>query len=95
MEKFEMTFKEFCENWLANAKYASKYIADSKLWENHKRSNLYPSWEKTLVERAEVGPIPENVLNSFIEVNNENLLFRLFRGRLEKGIQDFRIKEEA
>jgi len=96
MENYEMTFKQFCENWLENSKYKTKYIADAKTWERHKMSILYPKWEKVLLERAEVGPIPSDVLISFNRINkNEEFMFRLFRGKYSKGIQDFKIPKSV
>jgi len=92
MELYEMTFKQFCENWLEeNSKYKAKYLEKPALWEYHKKMSLYSQWEKILLERAEVGPIPSDVLMSFIRRNGEGLLFRMFRGRYEKGIQNFKI----
>jgi len=94
MNKYEMTYEQFCENWLENAKYKKSYLNDSKLWEGKKR-NLFLNWEKVLLERAEIGSIPENVLMSFISMSDEKTMFRTFKGVWAKGIQEFRIKEEA
>ena len=86
-----MTFKQFCEYTLENCKYKKTYLEKPEVWENHKRSNLFPKWEKILLERAEVGPIPSDVIMSFIRLSDENTMYRTFRGVWAKGIQNFKI----
>lgn len=89
-EKWEMTFPQYCQDYLANCRYKAAYEADPK-----KLPALYatllPAWVKELEERAQAGPIPSPVLMSFIRQFDEGVLFRTFRGNCAPGISRFRI----
>jgi hypothetical protein len=94
MEKWEMTFPQYCQDYLENCRYKAAYEADPK-----KLPALYatllPAWVSELMERAQVGPIPSPVIMSFIRQFDESLLYRTFRGIYESGIKDFRISKNV
>lgn len=86
MELWEMTFKQFCENWLNNSRYKDKYKKDATRWNNKKR-DLQLQWISILEERAEEGTIPEKVIRSFVNMFGEEQTRRTFRGVKEKGLE--------
>lgn len=85
-EKYEMTFNQYCEDFL-NGRYGSKYRENKKLWEQFKETNLKEKWVNILLKRAEEGTIPEIVMRSYVNMFGEARARRIFRGRLEKGIE--------
>ena len=89
-EKWEMTFPQYCQDYLENCRYKAAYEADPR-----KLPALYatllPAWVSELMERAQIGPIPSPVLMSFIRQFDEGVLFRTFRGNCAPGISRFRI----
>jgi hypothetical protein len=92
-ESWELTYKQFCEQWLKDCKYKTSYEANKNLWLG-KQEDLKPIWIQELMKRAEVGSLSPQVIMSFIRLYGEKDLFRTFRGRWEKGVQDFRIPKK-
>jgi hypothetical protein len=93
VEKWQMTFNQYCEDYLKNCRYRAAYEADRKKWENKKR-DLLNGWVEELKTRALVGPLSSPVIVSFIRQFDEALLYRTFRGIYEKGIENFRIPQK-
>ena len=96
MELWEMTFKQYREHLLENNKYKNAYQSNVKmqeLWESYKNIHLR-EWINVLLERAEIGVIPSDVLMSYIRNLSESDLFRTFRGTKSKGIEEFRIPKK-
>ena len=95
-EKWEMTYNQYCENWLNNNKYASSYKKDTIKW-NAKKKELLNEYYKLLQDRAEIGDIPEIVIRSLIKEIGEDQVVRIFRGTKEKGLyswQQTQIKKQ-
>jgi len=84
-ELYEMTFNQFCENWLNNSKYANKYKNNNKVWED-KKKDLFREWDQVLETRAEIGDIPEIVIRNLISIVGQESVLRTFRGTKEKGL---------
>lgn len=84
-EKWEMTFNQYCEDFLNNSKYKEKYKSNKTLWEGQKKL-LLDKWYKLLQERAEEGDIPEIVIRSLVKEIGESTVRRIFRGTKEKGL---------
>jgi hypothetical protein len=90
MELWEMTFKQYREFLLESNKYKKSYEEKPQLWEDKKKDH-FKNWEKILLERAEIGLIPSDVIMSYTRETSEGELFRKFRGIKDKGIANFRI----
>lgn len=88
MESWQLTYIQFCENWLKNNKYKKAYQTNPEKWENKKR-DLLKDWEDILLERAEIGSIPEKVIRSYVNLFSEKRARSMFRGRKEKGLQEW------
>ena len=93
MKLYEMTYKQYCQYWLKNAKYKNTYENSIDKWENKKR-DLIIEWRNALLERALIGAIPSDVLMSYIRIFSEGDLFRTFRGIHSKGVENFRISKK-
>lgn len=89
-EKWEMTFPQYCQDYLESCRYRAAYEANPQKWEN-KKQYLLNDWVNVLKERAKVGPIPSPVIMSYIRQFGERALFSVFRGVYEPGISHFRI----
>jgi hypothetical protein len=94
MKKYELTFNQYCEDWLNNSRYKESYLKNSMLW-NNKREQLLKEWVKELENAAIENIIPSDVLMSYIRIFGENALFSTFRGVHLKGIQNFRIPKKV
>ena len=76
----EMTFKQYCNDFLNNSKYGKKYLNDELLW-NGKREQLKLEWkEKVLMMEC---PAKEIVIRSFIEEFGIDSINSVFRGSKE------------
>lgn len=93
MEKWEMTFKQYLEYAFENNKYKKVYEQKLELWDI-KRKQHFRDWENILLERAEIGVIPSDVIMSYIRETSESVMFRMFKGTRAKGISDFRIPKK-
>ena len=87
-ELYKLTYIQFCNHFLNTNKYSKAYKANSNAWEWKKR-DLLKDWENILLQRAEVGSIPEKVIRSYINLFGEKVTRRMFRGTTEKGLQDW------
>lgn len=85
MEKYQMTYIQFCENWLENSKYRETYKAKTAMWDA-KKIDLKQEWVNILFGRAAEGSIPEVVIRSYVNMFGEDQTRRNFRGTLEKGL---------
>jgi hypothetical protein len=88
MEKWQMTFEEYCNYRLESCKYKESYLKKPELWEAKKR-DLLNDWRKELSQRAKVSTIPLNVLKSFGEIFGVSDITRTFRGVYGKGIEEY------
>ncbi len=88
MEKWELTFQQYREDYLENCKYKETYKKDPVKWEM-KKMELIKQWEDILLERAEIGSIPEKVIRSYVNMFGEKATRRIFRGVKEKGLQEW------
>jgi len=86
MQLWELTYIQFCNNFLKNNKYKNAYKANHEKWES-KKKDLLLDWVNILYERAEVGSIPEKVIRSYVNLFGEKTTRRMFRGRKEKGLE--------
>lgn len=93
MELWEMTYKQYCNNYLENCKYKNNYLNNNDRWEQ-KKKDLITVWENMLLDHAEDKIIPSDVLQSYIRVFGEERLFTRFKGTKEKGISNFRIPKK-
>jgi len=87
-ELYKLTYIQFCNHFLATNKYRKAYKADPRKWE-WKKKDLLKDWENILLQRAEVGSIPEKVIRSYVNLFGEKIVRRMFRGTTEKGLQDW------
>lgn len=87
-ELWEMTFNQYCENFLNTNRYAKKYKENPTMWEG-KKQDLLESWWQLLQDRAEIGDIPEIVIRSAVNIFGESKIRRIFRGTKEKGLQSW------
>ena len=87
-ELYKLTYIQFCNHFLATNKYSKAYKADPRKWESKKR-DLLKDWENILLQRADVGSISEKVIRSYVNLFGEKVTRRIFRGRLEKGLQEW------
>jgi hypothetical protein len=88
MNLWELTYIQFCENWLENSKYKKSYKANQTMWEG-KKKELLKQWEDILLQRAEVGSIPEKVIRSYVNMFGEEATRRIFRGVKAKGLEEW------
>lgn len=88
MNLWELTYNQFCNNWLENSKYKKAYKGNPVMWEGKKRE-LLKQWEDVLLQRAEVGSIPEKVIRSYANLFGESATRRIFRGTKGKGLQEW------
>ena len=93
MELWKLTFKQYDEWCLETSKYKEKYLEKPTLWESLKIWRA-KDWENILLLRAEEGPIPSKVLQSYIRVFGEPRMKSQFRGIRYLGIQDYRIPKK-
>jgi len=87
-ELYKLTYIQFCNHFLNTNKYSKAYKANSKIWE-WKKKDLLKDWENILLQRAEVGSIPEKVIRSYVNLFGEKTARRIFRGTTEKGLQEW------
>lgn len=92
MNKWELTYNQFCQDFLDNNKYKKAYLAKPETWEN-KKKDLLIQWQNILFNRAEIGSIPEIVIRSYVNIFGEELTRRQFRGTKEKGLADWLITQ--
>ena len=88
MELWELTYIQYCNNWLENSKYKKAYKASPEKWESKKR-DLLQDWINILYARAEIGSISEKVIRSYVNLFGEKDTRRIFRGTKEKGLYDW------
>jgi len=85
MELWELTYIQYCNHYLENCKYKKAYKASPEKWES-KKKDLLLDWNNILLERAEIGSIPEKVIRSYVNIFGEKETRRIFRGTKEKGL---------
>ena len=92
IEPWEMTRDEFAEDALNKNEYADAYRKDEKLKKEF-LDDQRGAWVKALVNRAEHGRIPDNVLDDFVEKYGLDSMAREFRGVHEKGVEGYLIPD--
>lgn len=87
-EIWEMTFNQYCKEFLNSNRYGAKYKKNPAMWEG-KKNDLYKVWEQALEDRAEIGDIPEVVIRSLVNIVGVESVRRTFRGVKEKGLKSW------
>jgi len=88
MELWKLTYIQYCNHFLENNKYKNAYKSNPEKWES-KKKDLLKDWENVLLERAEVGNIPEVVIRSYVKMFGEPTTRRIFRGTKGKGLEEW------
>ena len=76
----EMTFKQYCADFLNNSKYGAKYKSNETLW-NGKKEELKLKWKEEVLNMD--SSAKEIVIRSFVEEFGVQSLNALFRGSKE------------
>ena len=88
LELYKLTYIQFCNHFLNTNKYSKTYKTNPDKWE-WKKKDLLKDWENILLQRAEIGSIPEKVIRSYVNLFGKKTARRMFRGTTEKGLQDW------
>lgn len=91
-----MTFKQYCDNYLENSRYGAKYKElglNSDQWKECK-GNLLIKWKEEVLKHAENYPLETKVIVSWGRQFGEWTIFRTFRGKYEKGIKNYKIPKK-
>jgi hypothetical protein len=88
---WDMTCREYIDNEYLKLKDKYPHVPDKNILECLK--NRHIDWHNALLARAEVGPIPDKVLDDFVKRYGEIHFNSVFRGRLAAGVKGYLFKD--
>jgi hypothetical protein len=83
---WQMTSKDFINESLKINKYLASYEKNPKLM-NDFTNSLIQKWKELVEKHGEIGKLPDNVIDNYIQLFGEKALFSVFRGIKAKGIE--------